>query len=194
MPQAAAGPHASLDKPTILAVGRLHRQKGLDVLLDAFARLDAREWQIVLLGEGVERERLERQAQALGVADRVRFVGPVADPAPYYRAAQIFVLPSRHEGTPNALMEAMSFGLPAIVSDGSQGPLDLVSDGVTGLVIPVEDATALSAALRRLMDDQGLRARLSAGARAQMAALSARDDAFARWDAAVGFSMQAAAP
>ncbi|MBI4365424.1 MAG: glycosyltransferase family 4 protein [Deltaproteobacteria bacterium] len=188
IPAATAGPRASLQGPAILAVGRLHRQKGIDILLNAFARVQSNEWRLVLVGEGSDREKLEAQAQALGIASRVHFEGVATDPAPYYRAADIFVLPSRHEGTPNALMEAMAFGLPVVVSDGSPGPLNLVEDGISGLITPVEDAPALAKALERLMADAGLRARLGAGARDAMKARRERDEALALWDRAIGFS------
>ena len=79
-------------------------------------------------------------------------------PQAYYERAALFLLPSRHEGTPNALLEALSYGVPSIVSDGSPGPLDIVSDGVDALVIPKEDPAALARAIVRLMDDEALRA------------------------------------
>ena len=74
-------------------------------------------------------------------------------------------MPSRVEGTPNALLEAMSCGLAVVVSDGAPGPLELVEDGVTGLIVPVNDPAKLAAALRRLGNDGDLRARLGAAAR-----------------------------
>lgn len=188
MPQATEGPRADLVRPTLLAVGRLHRQKGIDVLLEAFARAGLPEWRLVLVGEGGERESLARQAEALGIAGRVRFEGAVPDPAPWYRAADIFVLPSRHEGTPNSLLEAMAYGLPVVVSNASQGPLDLVADGVSGIVTPAEDVAALAAALLRLAGSQELRARLGDAARRTASERQAHDDAFARWDAVIDFT------
>jgi GalNAc-alpha-(1->4)-GalNAc-alpha-(1->3)-diNAcBac-PP-undecaprenol alpha-1,4-N-acetyl-D-galactosaminyltransferase len=84
----------------------------------------------------------------------------VASPSPFYRAASIFVLPSRYEGMPNALMEAMSYGLPVIVSNASPGPLDLVKDGETGLVVAVDDPSALAHAIALLGNSGALRKQL----------------------------------
>ncbi len=185
LPEPHGGPRADFSRPTILAVGRLHPQKALDVLLFAFSLVKDDTWQIVILGEGAECGRLQAQAEAFGLSQRVTFQGAISDPAPYYRAASIFALPSRHEGTPNALIEAMSYGCTPVVSDASPGPLDLVTDGANGLVVAVDDAQALSAALRRLMGDAALRARLGERARADMEARRRNDDAYARWDAAI---------
>jgi glycosyltransferase involved in cell wall biosynthesis len=111
----------------------------------------------------------------------------VTDPHAFYHAANFFVLPSRVEGTPNALLEAMSCGLPVIVSDGAPGPLELVEDGVTGLVVPVNDAAALAAALRRLASDGELRSRLGEAARARVSEYDL-PRALAAWESVVGLS------
>ena len=123
--------------PTILNVGQLTPQKGQDVLLDAFARIAEadKEWCLIIVGSGDRHEALCQQAERLGIGERVTFVGQVNNPFPYYRAAEIFALPSRFEGTPNVLLEAMSMSLPCIVSDASSGPLEYVEDGETGLVV-----------------------------------------------------------
>ena len=95
---------------TVLPHGRLHFQKGFDLLLDAYARSRIAEdgWSLVLLGEGPERERLERMADALGVASRVRFAGTTNEPRRWMDRCGIFVLSSRFEGFPNVLLEAMA--------------------------------------------------------------------------------------
>lgn len=97
------------------------------------------------------------------------------------------MLPSRLEGTPNALLEAMSCGLPVIVSNGAPGLLELVEDGVTGLVVPVNDAAALAAALRRLASDGELRSRLGEAARARVSE-HALPRAMAAWESIVGLT------
>jgi glycosyltransferase involved in cell wall biosynthesis len=89
----------------------------------------------------------------------------VKDLPALYRAATVFALPSRVEGTPNALLEAMSFGLPVVVSDGAPGLLEVIEHEVTGLVVPVNNPAKLAAALRRLGEDAELRRRLGAAAR-----------------------------
>ncbi|MGC9328803.1 MAG: glycosyltransferase family 4 protein [Candidatus Hinthialibacter sp.] len=152
------GPRA----PTVLAVGRLHPQKAYDILLPAFAQAAGNhpEWQLNILGEGELRGELQRMGEELGIGERVHWLGCSKDAFSFYRNADIFVLPSRHEGTPNALLEAMACGLPVIVSDASPGPLEYVKNEEAGLAAPVDDVEALAEALRRLMSDAGLRERL----------------------------------
>jgi GalNAc-alpha-(1->4)-GalNAc-alpha-(1->3)-diNAcBac-PP-undecaprenol alpha-1,4-N-acetyl-D-galactosaminyltransferase len=161
---------ARLNGPTILNIGRLNRQKGQDVLIDAFAQIaQVREdWCLMIIGSGECEGALRQRAMQRGVAERVSFVGQVDDPFPYYRAAQIFALPSRYEGTPNVLLEAMSAAMPCIVSDASGGPLEYIADGESGLVVPVEDVARLSSALETLMDAPDLRARLGAAGRERL--------------------------
>ena len=158
-------------EPVVLAVGRLHRQKGYDLLLRAFAEGlgSAPEWRLVVLGRGEQEAELRALAGELGLEARTEWLGQVADPGSHYRRASIFALPSRYEGMPNALLEAMASGLAVLVSNASPGLLELVRDGETGLVTPVEDGAALAAGLRRLAADPGLRRRLGSAARARAA-------------------------
>jgi len=155
--------------PVILNVGRLHPQKGQDILISAFASATAElpEWRLAIAGSGDLEMPLRAQAAALGVESRVDLLGLV-DPWPHYARAAIFALPSRFEGTPNALLEAMSLGVPPVVSNASGGPLEFVEHGVTGLVVPPDDAIALATTLNLLIQDEGLRARLGEAARARV--------------------------
>lgn len=189
LPPPPPGAPATKRAPFFLTVGRLHRQKAYDVLLAAFAEIapELPEWRLVAIGEGELGAALAAQARALGIADRVDWLGRLADPWPYYRAADVFVLPSRFEGTPNALLEAMSCGAPPIVSDAAAGALDFVAHDDSGLVTPVEDVGALAAAMRRLARDPTLRARLGAGARARVAALSF-EEAAETWERLLGLA------
>lgn len=144
---------------SVLFLARLVRQKAPDVLIDAFARF-ARAvpgWRLDLAGGGPLLDELRTRVRALDVEEAVTFHGAVPDPEPLLAASRIFVLPSRFEGTPNALLEAMASRLPCIVSDASPGPLQLVEDGVTGLVVKTGCADALAAALERLARDAALR-------------------------------------
>jgi glycosyltransferase involved in cell wall biosynthesis len=147
---------ALLDAPTILSIGRLKRQKGHDVLLRAFALFAARhpQWRLAIIGEGPEQARLRAMAGDLRIAAKVDWLGQQDEPYQFLQACQIFALASRHEGMPNALLEAMSCALPCIVSDSSPGLLELVRHGINGLVVPVEDADALACALARLATDR----------------------------------------
>ncbi len=167
-----AGNTLDARKPFFLAAGRLDAQKAYDVLLAAFA-IVARECdgvELAILGNGPLREALETQARESRIIDRVNFMGRVDDPFPWYRAAIALVHPARFEGMPNAVLEAMSEGLPPIVSDAQEGLRDVVQDGQSGLVVAAESASALAAAMKSLMDDLPLRSRLSAGARASVEA------------------------
>lgn len=170
-------------RPVVLNVGRLHAQKAQDTLLRAFAEAAGTMpgWRLSVAGDGGLRESLKALADDLGIAERVDWLGRVTDPFPLYRSAGIFCLPSRHEGTPNALLEALACGLPAIVSDASPGPLDYVRDGESGLVVPCDDVAALATALRRLAGDADLAARLAEGGRAAVAGC-APHVAVAQWE------------
>jgi glycosyltransferase involved in cell wall biosynthesis len=179
--------------PLLLTVGRLVWDKAHDVLLDAFALLgdDMGEWRLAVVGDGRMREALQSQATSLGIAKRVDWHGIVREPHTLYGSASIFAMPSRVEGMPNALLEAMSCGLPVVVSDGAPGPLELVENEVTGLVVPVNDAGALAAALRRLADDPQLCSRLGNAARERVAEYDL-PRALAQWESVIGLPALAA--
>lgn len=134
--------------PIILAAGRLHRQKGFDVLLEAFAiargEVDCR---LVILGEGPERATLMATAERLGLAYDIDMPGFSDNPFPLMRRAGAFVLSSRWEGFPNALVEAMACGAPVIATDCPSGPREILRGGRYGTLIPPENAQALGRAL-----------------------------------------------
>ena len=150
------------DAPLLLALGRLHRNKAFDVLLEALA--DLPECYLWLAGEGPEEARLRRQAEDLGIATRVRFLGWREDPAALYEAADIFVCPSRHEPLGNVIIEAWSHRL-AVVAARAAGPEELIEDGQSGILTPLEDAGALVTGLRDLLSDDALRVAVGARGR-----------------------------
>jgi glycosyltransferase involved in cell wall biosynthesis len=150
---------------SVVAVGRLHRQKGFDVLLDAFAT-HVPDAELVILGEGPERANLAAQARARGIEHRVSMPGFVDDTAPYLATADLFVLSSRWEGFGHVIVEAMAAGLPVVATDCPYGPADIVKDGETGLLVPSEDSAALGSNIHRALSDAALAARLSAAGRA----------------------------
>jgi glycosyltransferase involved in cell wall biosynthesis len=143
------------------------REKGFDILIDAFARVAPRfeQWRLAIAGDGPLRPRLEAQAAASGVGDRIDFIGLRPDIDAVFGEAAIFALPSRFEGFPNALCEAMAHGLAVVASDCPSGPAEIVRPGTDGLLVSREDTDELAGALARLMADPGERTRLGASAR-----------------------------
>ena len=121
-----------------------------------------------ILGEGPERARLHEKIASLGVESVIRLHGTVPDPFQFYRRADIFVLASRHEGTPNAALEALGCRLPSILSDQALGSLELIGDA-RPLIVPTGDAAALEQALERLITDQPLRQTMADAAPLQIA-------------------------
>jgi glycosyltransferase involved in cell wall biosynthesis len=141
--------------------------KQLDVLVKAFAGLVPTlpaSAQLLIVGDGEERARLENQAIELGVGPQVKFVGSVTNVEPYLQASDIFVLPSRNEGLPVALLEAMACSLPCVAS-ATGGIMDLIRSGVNGLMVPPGDAQALQSALETLLLDPTLATQLGRQAR-----------------------------
>ena len=160
---------AAVDRPRLgfIAVARLVHQKGLDVLIEALATTQgvAAGWSLTLVGDGPERGALQNQVARLQLGGRVRFLGHRSDVTRLLAEAAVFVLPSRFEGMPNALLEAMAQGLAVVVSDASPGPLEEIDHRRNGWVIPSEDVAALAQALEQLAADTGLRESLGAAAR-----------------------------
>lgn len=152
-------------RPLILAVGRLTEQKGFDLLLDAFHRsgLARAGWHLAILGQGPDRSALERQAAQLGLIDAVTFPGFVGV-GQWLARADFFVLSSRYEGFPNALMEAMQMQRACVSFDCPSGPRDLIDNNRNGLLVAPGDIDALSEAMKRLAADPVLRQRLGAEA------------------------------
>ncbi len=151
------------DAPLALAMGRLHRNKGFDILLAAVAKTPL--LYLWLAGEGDEKDALARLASSLGIAGRVRFLGWRDDPGALLAASDMLVSPSRHEPLGNVVLEAWAASVP-VVASASEGPGALISDGETGLLVPIEDADRLAAALARLAHEPELRARLAKAGRA----------------------------
>ena len=155
------------DAPLILAMGRLHENKGFDVLLEALVRQpDVYLW---IAGEGPLRAELEAKAQSLFVKPRVRFLGWRNDAAALFAACDLFVCPSRHEPLGNVVIEAWAQGVPVVAAD-SAGPAALIRHGETGLLVPVNDAPALARAIRDALADRARMQRIGAAGRAAFAA------------------------
>ena len=171
MSQPAAAVCHSNRKKVILNIGRLSHQKAQDILIKAYAEVieNAPDWRLTIVGSGPEKAQLHELASMLGIADRVRWIEWTDDVDSLYRSSSIFVLPSRYEGAPNTLLEAMGHGLPVIVTNASPGPLEYVVDDATGLVVSPDDVDQLVNALMRMATSDKLRQRLGASARSKVA-------------------------
>lgn len=147
------GPH------NLVGMGQLAHRKGFDLLIVAFARLACKhpDWHLTLFGEGSERVELERMATAAGLSGRIHLPGRVQNPEQVLPTADLFVLPSRYEGFPMVLTEAMVAGLPVISFECSSGPGEIVRNGVDGLLVPHGDVDNLTSAMDTLMGDEARR-------------------------------------
>jgi glycosyltransferase involved in cell wall biosynthesis len=168
------------DVPLALALGRLHPNKGFDLLLDALAL--TRDIHLWIAGDGPLRQDLERQARGLRVADRVRFLGWREDTAMLLAASDMLVSSSNHEPLGNVVIEAWAAGIP-VVATASVGPRALIRDGETGLLVPLNDAAALADAMTRLVETPDLRADLAGGGRDAHAAEFSEDVVVAQYRA-----------
>lgn len=148
--------------PLLLALGRLHRSKAFDILLDAMTEVpDAHLW---IAGEGELRGEIEAQIARLGLGGRVRLLGWRDDRQDLLSTADLCVFPSRYEPFGIVSIEAWSARVP-LVATRSAGPGALIEDGVDGLLVPIDDAPALASAIRRVLGDAALRDTLVANAR-----------------------------
>lgn len=156
------------DALVLLSVGRLSAEKAHCDLVRAVAALKqggtAREFRLVLVGSGPELSRIQELRRALGVEDLVVLAGTTTNMAQYYSLADVFVLPSHSEGSPNALLEAMMAGLP-VVAAAVGGVPEIVESGTNGLLVPARDIQAMSSRIAELLGNEALRRRLGEHAR-----------------------------
>ena len=188
-------PRSDNETLVALAVGRLTRQKGFDLLLHAWYHLgEARNgWVLRIVGGGEEESALKTLASKLEIEDSVVFVGQVRDVASEYRAASLYVMSSRWEGLPMTLLEAQHFGLPCVSTDCPTGPREVLSGG-SGLLVKPEDPQALADGLAVLMTDHERRVAMGQAA-SENAQRYRPDDIRREWEAmfgALGVSTQGA--
>ena len=156
----------------VLSVGRLSQEKAHADLIEAFKLLRATNpdlnCKLLIVGDGTERASLETAARASGQNDRITFAGQVSNVQPFYAAADVFVLPSHSEGSPNVLLEAMAAEVP-IVATAVGGVPEIVADEESALLVPPKNRPALAAAIDRVLQDSALAQRLTTVASAQVA-------------------------
>jgi len=155
--------------PRLFSAGRIVYQKGLDLGMHALSQLKELEWEWSIAGDGPQMDLLKSLSQELGIADRIKFLGWQSreELTQSYHQANLFLFPSRHEGMPNAVLEAMSSGLP-VVATKIAGSEELVVEGQTGLLVSSENVDELRDALRKLLVDSSLRKEMGFASRERM--------------------------
>lgn len=156
------------DHGLLVAAGRIQNaQKGFDALLNACARLpEDLSWTLWIVGDGPDLMDLKTQAVRLRLDKRIVWCGMQDNPSAYMAAADVVVVPSRFEGFPNVLLEAMALGRATLSTDCLSGPRELTQGGTLGVLVPVDDVEALAKGIEQLLRDPGLRARLGRAASA----------------------------
>lgn len=153
--EAVAHPWVKEGKPFFLAVGRLSKQKGFPLLLEAFARFRAKtqvDCRLLILGEGPDRPHLLERVRRLGMEGFVDFPGFVSNPYPYFRKAQAYVMASEYEGLPLVLLEALALGVPVIAAEAKGGVAEALGNGAFGLMVP-RSADALALAMEHVASE-----------------------------------------
>lgn len=148
----------------ILYVGRIIPNKKVDLLIDIFAKINNSEWQLWIVGDGPERQRIENQIQSSELKERITFFGAQKNVNDFYSKAKIFAFTSISEGFPNVLIEAHSYAVPTIAFDCVAGPSDIIDDGENGFLIPLLDTKTFEEKLALLMAHPNLIERMSTNA------------------------------
>jgi GalNAc-alpha-(1->4)-GalNAc-alpha-(1->3)-diNAcBac-PP-undecaprenol alpha-1,4-N-acetyl-D-galactosaminyltransferase len=169
----------------LLSLGRLAPEKQIDHVVRCFARLalECPYWELHIYGDGPARADLEELAIRLGASARVFFKGRTSDPWGAMEIADAFVMTSRFEGFPNALLEAMGMGLPCVTYDCPSGPCDISRGGEDALLVPLNDEQQLYAQLRQLLTSTELRQRLGRKARNSVVERYQLNVVLKQWDA-----------
>jgi glycosyltransferase involved in cell wall biosynthesis len=153
------------DRKFILGVGRLSYEKGFDQLIEAFADLNLRGIDLLIAGDGQEYAALQEQIKNLKIVKNVKLIGSKDNLQDYYDQAELFVLPSRNEGYPNALIEAMSLGCPCVAMDCEFGPSEIIRHQKNGLLVQDNNIKELTAAIYKILNNPILKNKLATNAR-----------------------------
>jgi glycosyltransferase involved in cell wall biosynthesis len=172
------------DKKHLISIGRLDDQKQFDLLIRVFANIAPiyQNWSLTIAGEGPLRHDLEQLVLSLGLVDRIKFPGRITNIGNELANADIFVLTSKYEGFPNALLEAMLLGLPCVAFDCPSGPREITMDGEVGLLVRLNDENGLQNALMQLMSSADFRQKLGSKARASVIDRFSLDKILMQWD------------
>lgn len=172
-PHNSPGPRGEGRDRILVSVGRLTSQKGFDILIKSFAKLAAKhpDWRLVIYGEGPDRTVLEKLRVDSMCSDRISLPGLTSDVQAVLENASLFVLPSRFEGYPNVLLEALSVGLPVVATDCPGGTREILADGTYGMLVPPDDVQAMTTALDTMMSSPALRESYAKNAREAVADL-----------------------
>ncbi len=164
-PSMVRSPQA-VDAKRVIAIGRLAAEKGFDRLVESFDNATAihSDWTLVILGEGSERQRIQSLIDSRGLADRVKLLGWVRPVADELARSTFYVLPSRYEGFPSALLEAMSLGVPSLATDCESGPREIIESGINGLLVQ-NSTEGLSSGIQWMINHPQSREQLGAAGR-----------------------------
>ena len=177
-------PELTKRKKMIVSVGRLHKQKNQELLIEAFSRIAGSfpEYELLIFGEGELEAYLSQKIDVLGLQGRVRLMGTTRRLHEAIYDASLFVLSSDYEGLPNALLEAMALGLPCISTDCRPGGArEIICDGKDGLIVPIGDAEKLSEAMRSLLSNPEYAKQLAERAQESIARFRA-GEVYGRWE------------
>ena len=141
----------------ILNVGRLTNQKAQDVLIKSFSQIEDKNWKLLIIGEGPKKKEYQKLIEKLDLKDRVIIKSKTKNIDKYYNSSRIFAFSSIFEGFPNALIEAMHFGIPCISTDCPTGPSELIKDGINGFLIPMNKEQVLTEKINQLISKEDLR-------------------------------------
>lgn len=158
---------AALENKRVIAVGRYTYQKGFERLLAAWVEVNRvfPDWKLDIIGDGEERDKLQKQVDMTGLSDSVTLSMPTGHIEQVYQEASIVALSSRYEGLPMILLEAQAYGLPIVAFRCKCGPADIIDNGVNGILIPEGDVHGLAEGIKTLITDETLRKQMGACAR-----------------------------
>ena len=159
--------YSKLNNKVVLSVGRMHPQKGFDMLLEAWSKVvkEDNTWELRIVGDGADFEKTKNLAKELGLGASVKFLGHVDNVQKQYLESSIYALSSRYEGFGMVLVEAMSYGVPPVSFDCHVGPSDIIKNNEDGILVEPENTDQLADNILRLMNDDKLRMKLGRNAR-----------------------------